>query len=169
MQTCDMSFFARIADPLMAGTYMTLMNGNAFEKESKNIFKVFFIVIYIGSKIFKSLSIWMVDVLTWKSCVLKEPELQLFNSTELSALKSYDCNDELSLEQCNESGGNCEITVDGFYIEVALNFAFGVFWYFWAKTVVEKLQNLPLSEFHVLSNRNRTSELEEEALPLKQI
>lgn len=127
--SADMAFFAKIADPLMAGTYMTLMN-----------------VIYIGGKIFKTLTIWLVDVLTWRSCYFTG------NSSNSTLVRGFDCSDEISQNQCAFEGGKCMIDIDGYYIEVVVNTLLGIIWVFWARKVIAKLEKLPLSEWHVLSN-----------------
>lgn len=94
MYTADMSFFARVADPLVGGTYMTLMN-----------------ISYIGGKIFKTFSIWLVDVITWRSCAYNDDHLT--NSTRV--LLDNRCEDDFAKAQCIESGGKCLIDVDGYY------------------------------------------------------
>lgn len=130
--SADMAFFARIADPLMAGTYMTLMN-----------------VIYVGSKIFKSLTIWLVDVLTWRSCYFGENS----NQTMSEFVKTFDCSQKVKEDQCLSDGGRCLIDVDGYYIEFIINTILGIFWIYRAKKIIAKLEKLPLSNWHVLSNR----------------
>lgn len=118
-----------------------------------------FSVIYVGCKVFKTFSIWMVDILTWKSCTFESSHF--YNST--GSLIIPNCADKLSSKLCSDAGGTCEIIIDGFYIEVAFNVVLGIFWYFWARKVAKKLQNLPLSDWHVLSNQNRVAEMQ----PLK--
>lgn len=126
-----------------------------------------FSVIYVGSKIFKSFSIWMVDILTWKSCIF---DTQSSNSSDFMTISSdsVSCNDEKSLKYCTETGGTCSIFIDGFYVEVAMNAFFGIFWYFWAKKTLTKLQNLPISDWHVLSNHTQSNRQQDEMLPLKE-
>lgn len=142
MMTADMSFFARVADPLVGGTYMTLMN-----------------ISYIGGKLFKSFSMSLIDLITLKSCAFDSPS----NSTVL--LLENKCEDELAKIDCIESGGFCRIDLDGYYIEVAFNVLFGIIWFQWAKRIIRYLETLPVSDFHVLSNQNPKSE--KEMLPLK--
>lgn len=48
-----MAFFARISDPLVGGTYMTLLNT----------------VTNLGGNWPATLSLWLVDPLTWKQCI----------------------------------------------------------------------------------------------------
>lgn len=132
--SADMAFFAKIADPLMAGTYMTLMN-----------------VIYIGGKVFKTLTIWLVDVLTWRSCYF-EDENNVGGQNATNIVRRYDCSDKISQDHCSAEGGKCQIDIDGYYLEVVMNTLLGIVWVFWAKKVIAKLEKLPLSEWHVLSN-----------------
>lgn len=127
-----MAFFARIADPLMAGTYMTLMN-----------------VIYMGSKIFKSLTIWLVDVLTWRSCYLESDS----NHTIPELVKTFDCTEKVNQDKCLVEGGQCLIDIDGYYVEFIINTILGLFWIYRARRIISKLEKLPLSRWHVLSNQ----------------
>lgn len=144
MYTADMAFFARVADPLVGGIYMTLMN-----------------ISYIGGKIFKTFSIWLVDVITWKSCAYEE------YSNVTSVMMNNNCANDILKEECISSGGICQIDVDGYYIEVAANVLFGIFWFQWATKIINYLQNLPVSDWHVLSNQPRSTSLNHELLPLK--
>lgn len=144
MFTADMSFFARVADPAVGGTYMTLMN-----------------ICYVGGKIFKTFSMWLVDVITWKSCAFEE----FANATTL--LTDNKCADDFEKEECKEAGGLCRIDIDGYYIEVALNVLFGIFWFQWAKRVISYLQSLPQSDWHVLSNQKTIDNTELEPLKIK--
>lgn len=142
MYTADMSFYARVADPLVGGTYMTLMN-----------------ISYIGGKLFKSFSIWFIDVITWKSCVIDET----INSTIV--LVNNQCESPSDKMECLANSGACRIDIDGYYIEVAVNILFGIFWFQWAKKIIRKLQRLPVNDWHVLSNKSKKKN--QEMLPLK--
>lgn len=48
-----MAFFAKISDPVVGGTYMTLLNT----------------VVNLGGNWPATLALWFVDPLTWKECV----------------------------------------------------------------------------------------------------
>jgi MFS transporter, PAT family, solute carrier family 33 (acetyl-CoA transportor), member 1 len=103
-----------------------------------------FSVIYLGGKLFYTFSLWLVDVLTWKTCV--------YDSTSLNSTRLFidnDCSDENLVSQCTEDGGKCEITVDGFYIEAVINTCFGILWYLYTRRYAVKLQELPLEAWHV--------------------
>lgn len=141
MNTADMSFFAHVADPIVGGTYMTLMN-----------------ITYIGGKFFKSFSVWFVDIITWKSCVF-----EVFSNTT-TFLMDNKCENDLARAECFKNGGHCKIDIDGYYIEVAFNVIFGIFWFKWAKGIINYLETLPVSDWHVLSNKIQK---DREMLPLK--
>lgn len=147
MGTAEMAFFARVADPLVGGTYMTLMN-----------------ICYFLSRLFRSFSLWLVDVMTFKTCVFISDD-ELFNSTVL--LTENKCNNDTAKNQCRDNGGICRIDIDGYYIEVALNVLYGIFWYQWGKRTVKYLQSLPVSDWHVLSNNIKKSDADEEKFPLE--
>eukprot|EP00794_Sanderia_malayensis_P015254 gene15254-16828_t len=86
-----MAFHAKISDPLIGGTYMTLLNT----------------VSNLGGVWPSSLSLWAVDGLTWKSCTgVAGPEMF--------------CNTAEETKVCNAAGGSCSITVDGYYIETVI-------------------------------------------------
>lgn len=136
MNTADMSFFAHVADPLVGGTYMTLMN-----------------ITYIGGKLFRSFSVWFVDIITWKSCVYGTSDFS--NS---SVLISNKCENVIAKLECIHNGGHCRIDIDGFYIEVAFNVLFGIIWFQYAMRIIKYLEKLPVSDWHVLSAKRSTQE-----------
>lgn len=137
MNTAEMVFFAKIADPLVGGTYMTLMN-----------------VSFVGSRLFRSFSTWFVDVITWRSCIYNEND---FNAT-ISTTEN-NCANDIKIAQCRDSGGHCEIYIDGYYLEVAMNICYGILWFWWGKQTIDYLQKLPVSDFHVLSKRPKLEEV----------
>ena len=144
MYTADMSFFARVADPLVGGTYMTLMN-----------------ISYIGGKFFRSFSVWFVDIITWKSCAFEN----FSNATVL--MMENKCENNFAKAECINNGGYCRIDIDGFYIEVAFNVLFGIVWFQWAKKIINYLETLPVSDWHVLTNQKLAVNLNHEMLLMK--
>lgn len=74
------------------------------------------------------------------------------------------CADKIAKAECVESGGYCRTDIDGYYIEVGINVVYGVIWYFWAKQMLNFLQNLNRREWHVLSNRPDVENVEESPL-----
>uniref|UniRef100_U5EUI4 Putative acetyl-coa transporter n=1 Tax=Corethrella appendiculata TaxID=1370023 RepID=U5EUI4_9DIPT len=121
-----MAFFARISDPAVGGTYMTLLNTLS----------------NLGGNWPTTVILWLVDVLTWKKC-----SIELENSTENT------CSNSREQEICTSSGGKCDITIDGYYIEIIFCFIYGVLWYLWGKSKIYYLQNLPLKAWRVVSSK----------------
>lgn len=143
-----MSFFAHVADPLVGGTYMTLMN-----------------ISYIGGKLFRSFSVWFVDIITWKSCVYEN----YFPNSTVLMMTDNKCENENAKIECVTSGGYCKIDIDGFYIEVAFNVLFGIVWFQWAKRIINYLEILPVTDWHVLSNQKRAAHMNHETLCLEKL
>ncbi|CRL01967.1 CLUMA_CG015131, isoform A [Clunio marinus] len=147
MYVADMAFMARISDPLVGGTYMTLLNT----------------ISNLGGRWVKTFFLWFVDIITWKSCIFDEASLS--NSTML--LTDNKCENKDAKLECTNNGGKCRIDIDGYYIEVALNVVYGIIWYQWGKRVLHHLQNLERHEWHILSNRKRTEDID--GTPIEEI
>jgi MFS transporter, PAT family, solute carrier family 33 (acetyl-CoA transportor), member 1 len=111
----------------------------------------------------KTFFLWLVDVITWKSCVYDE----ITNSTVI--LSDNKCVNKDAKSECIGSGGRCNIDIDGYYIEVALNVVYGLLWYSWGKRTLRYLQKLNLSEWHVLSQKPGELSVEETPLDEKRI
>lgn len=141
-----MAFMARISDPLVGASYMTLLNTLS----------------NLGGRWVKTFFLWLVDIITWKSCVFED--ISNLNSTLIGDNK---CVNKAAKEICIEAGGKCVIDIDGYYIEVAMNAVYGVCWYFWGRKMIEYLQQLPISDWHILS-KNSDKELKEIEIPLNQ-
>lgn len=94
-----MGFYARVSDPAIGGTYMTLLNT----------------VSNLGGSWSSTAALWFVDGLTKKECVgAGEPGLQCYTKDELLA--------------CEGSGGKCVILTDGYYIECIVCVVLGLIW-----------------------------------------
>lgn len=124
---------ARISDPLVGASYMTLINTLS----------------NLGGRCVRTFFLWLVDIMTWRSCVVDD--FSSFNSTMILTIQDNKCSDKNSKEICKNFGGKCVIDIDGYYIEVALNVIYGICWYFWGRKMIEYLQKLPISDWHVLS------------------
>ncbi|OBT61258.1 hypothetical protein VE03_09362 [Pseudogymnoascus sp. 23342-1-I1] len=125
------AFHARIADPVIGGTYMTLL---ATVSNLGGTFPRFFIL-------------KLVDQFTQATCVPPVP-----GSTPLSAaLKSplvteaFSCALEVDKHRCVDGGGVCNITRDGYYITNVVCVIIGVltFWGYIRERAL-KLEALPL-------------------------
>jgi MFS transporter, PAT family, solute carrier family 33 (acetyl-CoA transportor), member 1 len=133
LSSADMAFMARISDPLVGASYMTLLNTLS----------------NLGGRWVKTFFLWLVDIITWKSCIIEE--FSNLNSTTISQIHDNKCVDKIAKEACTALGGKCVIDIDGYYIEVAMNAIYGVCWYFWGRKMIEYLQKLPISDWHTLS------------------
>merc|ERR1719369_1202651 len=86
-----MAFFAKVSDPAVGGTYMTLLNT----------------VTNLGGNWPSTLALWMVDPLTTKQCMNSNTTLTTINT----------CSDPSEVELCSSGGGSCDVQVDGYYLE----------------------------------------------------
>lgn len=119
-----MAFHAQISDPLVGGTYMTLMNT----------------VANLGGNWPVTSTLSIVDRLTWKEC----------RSTMDQSLIGP-CFDDLS---CKNSGGSCLISLDGYYILSAVCAAIGFFWFQLMKRRVERLQTVDKQSWSLKINNS---------------
>ncbi|XP_050682131.1 acetyl-coenzyme A transporter 1 isoform X2 [Leptidea sinapis] len=115
-----MAFFAKVSDPSVGGTYMTLLNT----------------VSNLGTNWPNTLALWAVDRLTYRTC----SNLELSDNT---------CSTDLETEVCKNSGGVCNVRVDGFYIETGLCLIAGVLWLQWGRKTMKRLQRLPPSSWQI--------------------
>ncbi|XP_070491955.1 acetyl-coenzyme A transporter 1-like [Chironomus tepperi] len=140
MYICDMSFFAKISDPLIGGTYMTLMNT----------------ITNLGGSWVQTFFLWFVDVITWRRCIFDE-DLLLSNSTSLPL--DNKCSDKIEKEICTKSGGKCHTDIEGYYIEIGINVVYGIVWFCLIKNLILYLQSLPAKEWYVLSRKEEQREM----------
>jgi len=121
-----MAFFARVSDPAVGGTYMTLLNT----------------VTNLGGNWPSTLALWGVDPLTTKLCVGG-------NSTS-------SCSSPTSLASCVEGGGECTTQVDGYYTEAAVCFLLGSLWLgLWGWRTISRLQDAPDSAWVVVKHKEK--------------
>ncbi|OWR52234.1 acetyl-coenzyme A transporter 1 like protein [Danaus plexippus plexippus] len=119
-----MAFFAKVSDPSVGGTYMTLLNT----------------VSNLGTNWPNTLALWAIDHLTFKSC-------------SGSTLIDNTCASPLETEECKANGGTCNIRIDGFYIEVVICLIAGFLWLQWGRKTISRLQRLPSSSWQINRNR----------------
>lgn len=119
MYVASMAFFAKISDPAIGGTYMTLLNT----------------LNNIGGNWPSTVALWLVDVLSIRQC-----------STDAS----NDCSSIAEREMCtNESKGECNMTLDGYYVESVLCVLIGFIWLRWGRRKISYLQDQPSSVWQV--------------------
>nr|SVE74125.1 EOG090X04K8 [Daphnia barbata] len=121
-----MAFFAKVSDPQVGGTYMTLLNT----------------VCNLGGNWPSTLALWSVDALTWKRCHLE-------NSIDNGANK---CRDSVETLTCTEAGGQCIVELDGFYVESLICIIIGFLWLRWGGKVIQQLQSKDQRAWKVRSN-----------------
>ncbi|XP_065656559.1 acetyl-coenzyme A transporter 1 isoform X2 [Hydra vulgaris] len=113
MYVASMGFFARVSDPTIGGTYMTLLNTMS----------------NLGGSWPDTLMLWMVDPLTAKKCIV-------------TTGMQNDCSNAEAVINCINAGGNCVTQIDGYYVETVLCVAYGFFWLMWKRHSLTQLQNL---------------------------
>ncbi|KAF7367312.1 GYF domain-containing protein [Mycena sanguinolenta] len=121
------AFHTRISDPLIGGTYMTLLN--TFTN--------------LGGTWPKYFVLKGVDMLSVATCQAKEGASEL-------VLKVSECVSEEGKTACKEAGGECITETDGYYMVSALCMLFGVaFLVAFIMPTARKLQSLPTSAWRV--------------------
>ncbi|THV99911.1 hypothetical protein D6D27_00662 [Aureobasidium pullulans] len=126
------AFHAKIADPHIGGTYMTLL---ATVSNLGGTFPRFFILKFV-------------DMFTAATCVPASIPPPDFKGDLIT--KPFSCALENDRHICVNGGGSCNITTDGYYIVNVLCIIIGVvtFWGF-IKPAALKLQSLPLRAWRI--------------------
>ncbi|KPJ08428.1 Acetyl-coenzyme A transporter 1 [Papilio machaon] len=114
-----MAFFAKVSDPAVGGTYMTLLNT----------------VSNLGTNWPNTLALWAIDHLTFKTCS--------------PALSDNTCSSALEVDECKASGGACVVSIDGFYIETVICLIAGFLLLQWGRSTITRLQRLPASAWQI--------------------
>ncbi|KAJ6157592.1 Major facilitator superfamily domain general substrate transporter [Penicillium chermesinum] len=134
------AFHARIADPAIGGTYMTLL---ATVSNLGGTFPRFFIL-------------KLVDLFTQATCIpptVAPPSDQLKDTLVTSP---FSCALEPEKNRCVNGGGICEISRDGYYITNILCVLVGTITFVWfIKPAADKLQALPLRAWRLASGAQR--------------
>jgi len=133
MFVSQMSFFAKISDPAIGGTYMTLLNTIA----------------NLGSKWPVSISLMLLDDMTTVECIgpattgEEEAQQQLVDWSNLA------CDAPDAHSPCTDSGGHCEIVRDGYYTQFVICTAIGILWLALLKNRTLKLQTLDSASWRI--------------------
>ncbi|XP_053204548.1 acetyl-coenzyme A transporter 1-like [Panonychus citri] len=106
-----LAFHARISDPTIGGTYMTLLTT----------------VTNLGTNWPSTVSLWLLDYSTFKHC----------------SIGDSNCDNEEAITFCSASGGKCNTTIDGYYVQLVILTILGLIWLKWARKRIDKIQNLP--------------------------
>ncbi|KAL1889290.1 hypothetical protein Cpir12675_005856 [Ceratocystis pirilliformis] len=136
------AFHARVADPVIGGTYMTLL---ATVCNLGGTFPRFFILS-------------LVDTFTVATC---HPPTSL-STVEATALgkklitESFSCALQADKELCMAGGGACEIEQDGYYMVNMMCVLFGLFTFvYFIRQRVLYLQSLPLRAWRLVAGMNK--------------
>ncbi|XP_041978909.1 acetyl-coenzyme A transporter 1 [Aricia agestis] len=120
-----MAFFAKVSDPTVGGTYMTLLNT----------------VSNLGTNWPSTIALWAIDHLTYKKCSAPE-------------LTDNTCSSPLESDLCKANNGSCITRIDGYYIETVICLIVGFLWLQWGRKTINRLQRLPSSAWQ-MSRYNR--------------
>ncbi|CAK9812336.1 Acetyl-coenzyme A transporter 1 [Anthophora plagiata] len=123
MFVASMAFFAKISDPAVGGTYMTLLNTLS----------------NLGGNWPATAALWFVDPLTFRQC-----------STDPSNDCSTISKRELC---ANTENGVCNMQLDGYYIESVLCLIIGFAWLRWGRRKIDMIQMRPMSAWKVITSK----------------
>ncbi|CAN9234467.1 unnamed protein product [Alternaria alternata] len=128
------AFHAKISDPLIGGTYMTLL---ATVSNLGGTFPRYFVL-------------KAVDMFTSATCIPPTdiPKADLLKGPLVT--QAFSCSLEAEKHRCQQGGGICSVTTDGYYIVNILCIVIGVvtFWGY-IKPAVMRIQALPLRAWRI--------------------
>ncbi|KAK2841611.1 hypothetical protein FQN49_006088 [Arthroderma sp. PD_2] len=125
------AFHAKISDPTIGGTYMTLLAT----------------VSNLGGTFPKYFVLKLVDALHKATCL---PPSKAPEGVQSPVTSPFSCALESEKSRCTDGGGTCHVDRDGFYLTNILCVTIGAltFWFF-IRGAVTKLQRLPLRAWRV--------------------
>eukprot|EP01034_Spumella_vulgaris_P021379 gene21379-27409_t len=127
-----MSYFSKVSDPSIGGSYMTLLNT----------------LTNLGAKWPSSLCLWLLPKMTFTACQMISVE-GVLNVLNLS------CGADDTA--CADYGGTCSVQWDGYTIQTAFCFLFGVVWFYFFRNSIRKLQVTPYSDWLVASSTTNST------------
>ncbi|THD19192.1 Acetyl-coenzyme A transporter 1 [Fasciola hepatica] len=155
MFVSQMAFNARISDPLVGGTYMTLLN------TASNL----------ASTLPSTIMLYLVEPLSKRECNNADPlkaGLSLLKTTNQTVLleperireigqswilENATCKPTAGVKACHVAGGECSTIVDGFYLELAFCLLVGLITYpSVIRPLAKRLDSLPPSVFSIRSS-----------------
>ncbi|XP_066593115.1 acetyl-coenzyme A transporter 1 [Prorops nasuta] len=123
MFVASMAFAAKVSDPAVGGTYMTLLNT----------------LCNLGGNWPATAALWFVDALTYRHCSTD-------TSNECSTIVEREA-------CARNNHGICQTWIDGYYIESAICLIVGFCWLKWGKRTMGYLQTRPISAWKVFFAR----------------
>lgn len=148
------AFHARISDPAIGGTYMTLLATYVSSNFllSKIITNRFRSVSNLGGTFPKFFILKMVDMFTSATCV---PPTTVPDPSTLKGdliTSAFSCALEADKARCQAGGGQCVVEQDGYYITNLLCVIIGaITFYVYIRPTALKLQALPLRAWRVVA------------------
>ena len=124
----SMSFFSKVSDPSIGGTYMTVLNT----------------VANFGYLVPSTISIRLLPYLTVSNCLSSNQMPAFGQSRNILFPNCYEKKD-----QCARLDGVCVMDVDGFTVLVFGCFLLGIAWLIFFKPLIARLQSLPSSDWMV--------------------
>ncbi|CAM9129657.1 unnamed protein product [Laminaria digitata] len=131
MFVAQMAFFSRISDPIIGGTYMTLLNTIA----------------NVGGKWPNSLSLYLLEALTFSHCVTESGD----------GVDSASCATDDGRQLCLDADASCVVWLDGYYVQAVACTVIGVVWLCVFARRVLNMQELPAQAWLVSSAGDKTS------------
>lgn len=156
MFVSTMAFHAKVSDPAIGGTYMTLLNT----------------ITNLAGTWISTLALWLVDNVSFKDCEgVTDQSLDCDTMQELKVshpllqvAEEYSDSNIISLslpppQACQAAGGHCVTHLDGYYAEMVFCVVFGLIWYWWQTGKLKRLQSLPDSAWKAsLTSNHREQE-----------
>ncbi|ANB13530.1 hypothetical protein AWJ20_1826 [Sugiyamaella lignohabitans] len=120
------AFHTQIADPIIGGTYMTILNT----------------ICNLGGQWPKIIVLSGIDWYTEATCSAV--------SAATGDVETFSCASNAGKKQCTDIGGQCNISKDGYYVMNVLCILVGLTLFFgYIKSRMQQLQRLPLSSWRV--------------------
>ena len=112
----------------------------------------------LGKRLFITISLWLVDRITWRKCDIKN----ISNNETLSFthLTNNTCLDIFQKKECEDNDGICTTEVDGFYVEIGLSVVYGIVWFLIFKSVIYRLQRYSREDWYVITNLKSNKNVE---------
>jgi PAT family acetyl-CoA transporter-like MFS transporter 1 len=148
MFVSQMAFFARVSDPAIGGTYMTLLNT----------------VANLGSKWPASLSLALMEPLTSATCAINVSHHVHRSAKRADGAKRWlldgeSCAGRDARDACVAAGGDCEVAVDGYVVQMAICALFGLVWLAYATKHIRALQAKKPATWHVPTSATHAREV----------
>nr|VZI42809.1 unnamed protein product [Spirometra erinaceieuropaei] len=129
MCVSHMAYNARVSDPTVGATYMTLLNTLSS----------------LSFRVNETLALYFMDFLTIRRCRDFQPR---WNGS--AALTDLYCTSHEDVKTCIDALGACVSQTDGFYLETSITFLTGVILLFpLLRPLAYKLDSTPISEYRI--------------------